>query len=134
MSRMLVRNLAQPDEHVPFPKGKLEVATLDGVTVTRLTFEPGWSWHECVRPIVGGDSCDVRHFGYVITGRLCFRMDDGEERQFGPGDLYVVPPGHDTWVVGDEPCVSLNFTFAEYSRSRSFEEIRARMRAHAASG
>jgi uncharacterized cupin superfamily protein len=72
--------------------------------------EPGWRWSEHVKPIAGTASCQALHTGHVISGRIMIRMDDGSEREFGPGDAYVIPPGHDGWVVGDEPYVGVDYT------------------------
>jgi hypothetical protein len=101
--------LDQPDETRPVDKGQVEVVQLEGGTVMRTTFQPGWRWSECVKPIVGGDSCQVDHFGYCISGRMHVRMNDGDELEIGPGDAHRIPPGHDAWVVGDEPYVGLDF-------------------------
>jgi hypothetical protein len=76
--------------------------------------QPGWRWSESVKPIVGTESCQVSHTGYVISGRMHVRMDDGTELDFGPGDAVWVGPGHDAWVAGDEPYVGLDFTGAEH--------------------
>jgi hypothetical protein len=79
-------------------------------------FEPGWKWSECVKPVVGTDSCQVRHVGVVQSGRLVVKHEDGSEAEVGPGQAYVIEPGHDAWVVGDERFVALEF------ESRSAEE------------
>ncbi|MBV8297615.1 MAG: cupin domain-containing protein [Acidimicrobiia bacterium] len=100
------------DETREFPKGRLEISTVGDTMVGRATFEPGWSWHECVQPIVGGDSCQVPHSGYVISGRLHIKMDDGTEFDVGAGDAYDIPPGHDGWVVGEETYVGVDFSKA----------------------
>jgi mannose-6-phosphate isomerase-like protein (cupin superfamily) len=105
--------LDQPDETRPIEKGKVEVVDLEIGKVMRATFEPGWRWSECVKPAVGGDSCQVDHFGYCVSGRLHVEMNDGEELEFGAGDAMRVPPGHNAWVVGDEPYVGIDFTGAE---------------------
>jgi len=104
------RSLDQPDETRPVDKGTVEVVTLAGGTVMRTTFQPGWRWSECVRPIAGTDSCQVDHFGYCVSGRMGVRMDDGQELEIGPGDALRIPPGHDAWVIGDEPYVGIDVT------------------------
>ncbi len=109
MASIQSKPLDQPDETRPIEKGKVEVVELEGGTVMRTTFEPGWRWSECVKPVVGGDSCQVDHFGYCISGRMHVRMDDGEEMDVGPGDAIRIPPGHDAWVDGDEPYVGVDF-------------------------
>jgi uncharacterized cupin superfamily protein len=75
----------------------------------RTTFEPGWRWSECVRLVVGGDSCQVDHFEYCVSGRMHGVIDDGDELDTGPGDAMRIPPGHDAWIVGDEPYVGVVF-------------------------
>jgi hypothetical protein len=118
MAGMQRKPLDQPDETRPIEKGKVEVVQLGGASVMRTTFEPGWRWSDCVKPIVGGDSCQVDHFGYCVSGRLHVRMNDGEESEVGPGDAMRIPPGHDAWVVGDEPYVGVDFQGgAEYARA-----------------
>lgn len=107
------KSLDQPDESRPIDKGKVEVVELDSGSVMRTTFEPGWRWSECVKPIVGGDSCQVDHFGYCVSGRLHVVMEDGEEFEVGSGEASHIPPGHEAWVVGDEPYVGVDFTGAE---------------------
>jgi mannose-6-phosphate isomerase-like protein (cupin superfamily) len=101
--------LDQPDETRPVDKGKVEVVALGPGAVMRTTFEPGWRWSQCVKPVVGGDSCQVDHFGYCISGRMHVQMEDGAEMDVRPGDAMRIPPGHDAWVVGDEPYVGVDF-------------------------
>ncbi len=105
------KNLDTPDETREFvDKGKMDVVNLGGeVTVGRGIFEPGWKWSEHVKPIAQTDSCQVAHVGYVVCGRMKVVMDDGTERELGPNDAAVIPPGHDAWIEGDEPCVWLEF-------------------------
>lgn len=111
------KNLNTPDETRPFPKGKLEVVHLNGTTIERGTFEPGWTWSECVKPIAGTPSCQSAHTGYVVSGRMKVVMDDGSEGEYGPGSAVVIPSGHDAWIVGDEVCVFIDFTgAAQYAR------------------
>lgn len=112
-----VKSFGSPDETRQFAdgKGKLELVNLgNGGAVGRATFEPGWRWSEHVKPIVGTDSCQVAHLGYVVSGRMRLRMDDGTEHEVGPGDVLVAPPGHDAWVVGDEPNVQVDFQGAAH--------------------
>lgn len=106
-----------PDETRTPDKTKVEVVRLTGATVARFTFQPGWRWSECVRPVVGTDSCQVRHVGAMIAGRVHIVHNDGTEGEVGPGDAYVIEPGHDAWVEGDEAAVALEFESAEqYAR------------------
>ena len=92
--------------------GTVEVVRLGDITVSRSTFRPGWRWSEHVKPIVGGDSCQTLHHSFVTSGRLAVRMDDGSQEEFGAGDIWVIPPGHDAWVVGNEAVVTLDFSSA----------------------
>lgn len=111
---LISKSLNQPDETRPIPngKGKVEVVNLGGAAVMRATFEPGWKWSEHVKPIAQTASCQVAHTGYIVSGRLHVRMDDGSEVEMGPGDASITPAGHDAWVVGDEPVVFLDFAGA----------------------
>jgi quercetin dioxygenase-like cupin family protein len=102
---MQKKSLDSPDDTRTFDQGKSQVVSFGDFTVTRNTFEPGWKWSEHVKPIAGTDSCQVPHTGYVVSGRLKIAMDDGSEEEFAPGDAYVIPPGHDGWIEGEEPCV-----------------------------
>jgi hypothetical protein len=104
------KNLNSPDETRSFENGRLDVVQLASVTVGRAVFEPGWKWSEHVKPIAQTESCQVPHVGYVVSGRMGIRMDDGTEQEFGPDDAFVIAPGHDGWTVGDESCVVLDFS------------------------
>src|SRR5436309_1807929 len=84
-----------PDETRPFAKGKMDVVNVGGMTIGRGTFEPGWKWSECVKPIAGTESCQAAHMGYMVAGRMKVVMDDGTETELGPGDAVAIPPGHD---------------------------------------
>ena len=98
-------------------KTKVEVVRLNGATAARLTFQPGWRWSECVKPVVHTESCQARHVGTIVAGRLHVEHDDGSVADVQAGDAYVIEPGHDAWVVGDEPAVSFEFESAEtYAR------------------
>src|SRR4030095_8138772 len=113
MSKLEVKNMGKPDEVRTLPKTRAEIVNVGEHTLGRGTFEPGWKWSDCVKPAVGTDSCQVHHVTYVISGRLHVKMNDGTEKELGPGDAGVIPPGHDAWVVGNEPCISLDFTGAK---------------------
>lgn len=106
------KSFATPDDVRPFGggKGKMEVVRIGGLSMGRGTFEPGWRWSTHVKPNVKTESCEVNHTGFVIEGRLIVRMNDGKEMEFGPGDCFVMPPGHDAWVVGDDRCVLIDVT------------------------
>jgi mannose-6-phosphate isomerase-like protein (cupin superfamily) len=109
MAGLESQNFGAPDETRSFAHGHLDVITLGDNTVGRATFEPGWKWSEAVKPIAGTESCEAAHFGYVVSGRMHVVMDNGDELDTGPGDLINIAPGHDGWVVGDEPCVVIDF-------------------------
>lgn len=106
------KNLDTPDEKRSFDHGELHLVHLTGATIARASFRPGWRWSDDVKPLVGTDTCQGHHVAYVVSGRLHVRMDDGTELEFGPGDAHVVGAGHDAWVVGDEPCVTIDFIAA----------------------
>ncbi|MDF2092204.1 MULTISPECIES: cupin domain-containing protein [unclassified Knoellia] len=104
------RSFDSPEEVRPFTdKGAAEVVTLAGSTVLKGRFEPGWRWSEHVRPLAGTDSCQSPHLLYVLSGRMHLRMNDGTEGEAGPNEVVRAEPGHDAWVVGDEPCVVVDF-------------------------
>jgi uncharacterized cupin superfamily protein len=103
------KNFDSPEETREIDKGKVEVLNLGGVQVMRATFQPGWKWSECVKPVAGTDSCEVAHMVYVNSGRMGIRMDDGSEVEIGPGDVASIPPGHDAWIIGDEAFVGIDF-------------------------
>jgi hypothetical protein len=86
----------------------MDLITAGSTTIGRAVFEPGWKWSECVKPIAGTDSCQVAHTGYIVSGRMHVVMDDGTEGDAGPGQVFVIAPGHDAWIVGDEPCIALD--------------------------
>jgi hypothetical protein len=106
----LRKNLRGPDEVRRFTNGRIEVFELGDTAVGRAVYEPGWRWLNDVQPLVGTTSCMVHHQGLVISGRLRVAMDDGPEMDLAPGDLFEIPPGHDAWVLADEPWVSVDFT------------------------
>ena len=93
-----------------FEHGTVQTAKAGSVTVSRATMQPGWRWSSDVKPIVGTDSCMIHHKGYTVSGRMSIVMDDGTQVDIGPGDAHDIPPGHDGWVVGDEPYVALDFS------------------------
>ena len=118
MAGLEVRSVQSPDETRTFAgRGHADVVTVDGHPVLYATFEPGWRWSENVKPIAGTESCEVSHLGYCVSGRMRVRMDDGTEGEVGPGEVVAIPPGHDAEVVGDEPCVFLDFgEFGDYAK------------------
>jgi hypothetical protein len=98
-----------PDETRTPEKTRVDVVRIEGATAARMTFEPGWKWSDCVKPVAGTDSCQLRHIGVVGSGRLAVKHDDGTEVELGAGEAYVIEPGHDAWVVGDEAFVGYEF-------------------------
>jgi len=106
VSRLQAKPLDNPDEVRQTPKGRVDIYTLDDLVVGRMVFEPGWHWMEHVRPIAGTDLCQYHHVGICIQGRLMNRLADGTSIEIGPGSVFEIPPGHDGWVVGDEPFVA----------------------------
>ncbi|MDA0643662.1 MULTISPECIES: cupin domain-containing protein [Nonomuraea] len=115
-----VKSLDKPDERRDFPQGHMEVLELSGLSFGVATFEPGWRWSESVKQIAGTKSCQIHHNGLVVRGRLLIRMDDGTETEVGPGELFVCPPGHDAWVLGDEQVIVYDFAggAAEYAKAK----------------
>ncbi len=109
MDKAELKSLGKPDEVREFPKGRLELIQIGGATVGRAVFEPGWRWSTSLKPIVKTESCQAAHFQYHLSGVLRVRMDDGTEFECRAGDVSLLPPGHDGWVVGDEPVVVIDF-------------------------
>jgi len=113
------RAFDSPDETRAPEKTRVDVVRMGATTAARMTFEPGWKWSECVKPVAGTDRCQARHVGVVQSGRLHVEHDDGTEVDLGPGDAYVIEPGHDAWVLGDETVVGFEFeqqAAEEYAR------------------
>jgi class 3 adenylate cyclase len=104
------KNLTHPDETHEFPGLKLEQVDLGDHTVGRMVLQPGWRWYTHVRPTVGGEWCEARHVGVVLSGRFAIVMRDGTTLEFGPDDVFEIPPGHDGYTLGDEPCVQIEWT------------------------
>ena len=111
---LAIRRFDAPDETRVFEKGSFELLSLGGTTIGRARYEPGWKWSEHVGAAAGAEWCDVEHLGVVVSGRAAVRMQDGTELVMEPGDVFAIPPGHDSWVVGDEPYVSLHFLGAAH--------------------
>jgi len=107
--KMEVKNLNSPEETRNFDKGKLDLVKIGGAMVGRAIFQPGWKWSESLKPIAKTKSCEAPHFQYHVSGTIRVRMDDGTERDLKPGDVSLLPSGHDAWVVGDEPVVVVDF-------------------------
>jgi hypothetical protein len=109
VAKAIVRNFSQPDEIREFPKGKLELVNIGGAMIVKATFEPGWKWSSSVQPISKTKSCEAPHFQYHLSGVLMVQMDDGSLYECHPGDISLLPSGHDAWVMGDEPAVLVDF-------------------------
>jgi hypothetical protein len=108
-----------PDETRTPDKTKIEVVRLGSATAARVEFQPGWKWSECIKPVVGTDSCQARHVGTVVSGQIHVVHEDGTEADAGTGAAYVIEPGHDAWVVGEEPFIAYEFdskTAADYAK------------------
>lgn len=110
---VMLKSFDRPDEVREFPKGRFEIVKLGGMTIGRATYEPGWRWSRDVGAALGAASCHVEHVGMVVSGCATAAVDDGTIHQMRAGQLFYVPPGHDSWVVGDEPYVSLHFLGAD---------------------
>jgi quercetin dioxygenase-like cupin family protein len=113
MDELNLERFDSPNEVREFEKGRFELIRIGGMSIGRATYEPGWKWSEHVGPTAGTESCQVEHVGFVVSGQAAVKMDDGTERVMKEGDLFYVPPGHDSWVVGNEPYVSLHFLGAD---------------------
>jgi hypothetical protein len=112
------KTFAKPDEIREFPNGKAEILNIAGGAVGRLMFKPGWRWSKDVKPVAKTSSCQAPHFQYHVAGKLAIKMDDGTEFVAGPGDVTVLPSGHDAWVVGDEPVITIDwFGASKYGKS-----------------
>lgn len=109
-NKIVKKSAAKADELRDFSKGKLELVKIGSVTFGRATLEPGWKWSKSIKHIAGTESCMASHTQYHVSGILHVKMDDGKEEEFGPGDFSMIPPGHDAWVVGDEPVVIIDVT------------------------
>jgi quercetin dioxygenase-like cupin family protein len=105
---VILKRFDQPDEVRTFEKGIFELVHIAGMTIGRATYQPGWKWSEHVGKTLGKKSCEVEHVGLVLSGRSAAAMDDGRVVEMKAGDIFYVAPGHDSWVVGDEPYVSLH--------------------------
>jgi len=106
---MQKKNFAAPDEIMTPPHLRVERITIGGRTIVKQILEPAWKWSKDVQPMVGTKSCQIHHFGVQLTGRMHVKSDDGQEIDYGPGDVWDIPPGHDGWVVGDEAVVYYEF-------------------------
>ena len=113
VAKFEVKSHQSPDEVRTPSKTRVEVVRLEGFTLGRFNFEPGWRWSECIKPVVKTDSCQASHVGYAVSGRLTVRMADGTQKSIAAGDSYTIPPGHDAWVEGNERFVGIEVMSAE---------------------
>ncbi len=121
MSQLMdVKGFSTPDEVRTFPKGRVELVKIGGVTIGRGVFEPGWKWSTCVKPLAKTNSCEAPHFQYQVSGTMKIVMDDGTTRECKAGDVSWLPSGHDAWVVGNEPVVVVDFQgMTDYAKQAS---------------
>lgn len=114
MLDVILKRFESPDETRSFEKGRFDIVNIGGLTIGRATYEPGWKWSEHVAPLAGTDRCEVEHVGMVLSGRAVAVMSEEDIIDLTPGTMFYIPPRpHDSWVVGDEPYVSLHFMGAE---------------------
>ena len=113
VAKFEVKSHQSPDEVRTPSKTRVEVVRLEGFTLGRFNFEPGWRWSECIKPVVKTDSCQASHVGYAVSGRLTVRMADGTQKTLAAGESYTIPPGHDAWVEGNERFVGIEVMGAE---------------------
>ena len=115
MAGVHVGDFDSPDEVRSPDKTTMHVVRMgEGTTAARLTLQPGWRWSECIKPVVGTDSCQVEHLGYVVAGRIVIRLPDGREEAIRAGESYTIPPGHDAWNAGSQPAVVVEFQGAAH--------------------
>lgn len=115
-----LKHFTKPDEVRTFPKGKVELVNVGDNVIGLATFEPGWKWSESVKPIANTKSCQMAHYGYLLSGTMIVKFDDGTQLEMKQGDIAFVPPGHDAWVVGNDPCVIVDFQgMAEYAMKKA---------------
>jgi quercetin dioxygenase-like cupin family protein len=119
MSKLEVKSTNTPDETRTFEKGKIELVKVGGTTIGRAVFQPGWRWSTHVKPIAKTKSCEAPHLQYTVSGTLHVLMDDGTERDIKAGEVALIPPGHDGWVVGNEPVVVVDFQgMVDYAKKK----------------
>jgi quercetin dioxygenase-like cupin family protein len=119
MSKLEVKNTNTPDETRTFEKGKIDLVKVGGTTIGRAVFQPGWRWSTHVKPIAKTKSCEAPHLQYTVSGTLHVLMDDGTERDIKAGEVALIPPGHDGWVVGNEPVIMVDFQgMVDYAKKK----------------
>ena len=111
------KSINSPDEVRTFDRGKVELVKVGGASIGLATFQPGWKWSTCVKPIAKTSSCQAAHYIYQLSGTMTTKMDDGTEMTSNAGDVLNIPSGHDAWVVGNEPVVFVDFQgMVDYAR------------------
>jgi quercetin dioxygenase-like cupin family protein len=118
VTKLSVKSLSKPDEVRTPEKTRFEIVRMDDCTMGRFTFQPGWRWSECIKPVVKTDTCQLSHVGYCISGSVTVRLKDGTQRTIKAGDSYTIPPGHDAWVEGNEPYSGIEILSAEQYAKR----------------
>ena len=113
VTKFETKSHSSPDEVRSPDKTRVEIIRLEGFTIGRFNFEPGWRWSECVKPVVKTESCQASHVGYAVSGRITVRMQDGTQKTIAAGESYTIPPGHDAWVEGNERFVGIEVMSAE---------------------
>jgi hypothetical protein len=113
VNKFEVKSHAAPDEVRSPEKTRVEVVNLEGYTIGRFNFQPGWRWSECIKPVVKTDYCQLSHVGHAVSGSIRVRMRDGSEKVISAGESYTIPPGHDAWVEGNEPFVGIEVLSAD---------------------
>ncbi len=118
VSKLETKSHDTPDEVRAPNKTRVEVVRLGDFTIGRFIFQPEWRWSECVKPVVGTESCQASHVGYAVSGRMTVKLNDGSQKTITKGMSYTIPPGHDAWVEGTEPFVGIEVMSAEYYAKR----------------
>lgn len=113
VSRFEGKSHATPDEIRTLKKTRVEIVRLEGFTIVRYTYEPGWRWADCIKPVVKTDSCQLPHIGYAVSGRMTVRLNNGVEKSISAGDSFSIPAGHEGWVDGNEPFVGIEILSGE---------------------
>lgn len=117
MTTLQKKNIDHPHETRKFKaNGHVDVVTLGDFTLGRGTFEPGWRWSNDVKPIAGSESCKTRHTGIIVSGSMVVLSDDGTRESFGPGDVFLMEPGHDAWTEGNVPCIIFDTGVKSYAK------------------
>jgi class 3 adenylate cyclase len=126
MPRLQAKSFATPDQVRTMAKVRFESVGLDDASVGHCRFEPGWRWSTDMGPTVGAGSCPIRHLGYSMSGAVHIAMDDGQTLDIGPDTVFDIPPGHDKWVIGDDPWVTIEWGASGRALSAALDESGAR--------